>query len=278
MKKEVKYISGSTEKSFILNQGYSINIRSFNPYETKWSYDGVVQQFGVDITRFTKQPLQFEIVMRYRGAAKSIIENMEAFFAACEADVMLKTAGRLWVGDQYIDGFFIERTSVSASDFYGREQTLVFLAPYPFWITEITKQFWPVTGDDVPSGVDYPYDYQYDYSPSAVGRVAWSTGHFAPSRFQMVVYGAVTNPEIDINENRYTFFDVVEAGEYVVIDSRKNSIIKHRTNNTTLNLFDMRGKVQSIFKAIPGGIADVSWNGAFGFSITLFAERSEPLW
>ena len=54
--------------------------------------------------------------------------------------------------------------------------------------------------------------------------------------------------------------------------------MKYRNNGVMVNLFDLRGKEFSVFEPIPGDVVTVTWNGSFGFDITLFEERSEPAW
>ena len=72
--------------------------------------------------------------------------------------------------------------------------------------------------------------------------------------------------------------DTLESGEYIVIDSAANTVIKYRTNGTTKDLFNDRGKLQSVFTPIPGGRITINWSGMFGFDITIYAERTEPRW
>ena len=64
----------------------------------------------------------------------------------------------------------------------------------------------------------------------------------------------------------------------MVINSRNNTVTKYRSNGTTLNIYDLRAKEESVFKKMPYGSVNVNWSGAFGFTITLFLERGEPIW
>ena len=69
------------------------------------------------------------------------------------------------------------------------------------------------------------------------------------------------------------FFDSLEVNEYMVINSRNNTVIKYRSNGTTLNIYDLRAKEQSIFKKIPPGKVSLNWWGAFGFTLTLYLQK-----
>lgn len=277
----VKYIAGNSGKEFILNQSYEIHIKECNPHSSEWTYESVEQQYGIRITKFTKDPIKLPVVFKFRGSEKTIGENLNDFFAECEKDVLAMKQGELWIGDEYIRGWFIARETNPSSEFYGYEQSATFLAPYPFYIRKLTKQFYPddrseESGNE--DGLNYPYDYPYNYATDSAGNRSWIVDHYTDSEFKMTIYGPVTDPRINISGYPYQVFDTLERGEYMVIDSRENTITKYRNNNTTANIYDLRAKENSVFRKIPPGSLSVNWTGAFGFDITLFLERSEPRW
>lgn len=275
----VKYISGNSRKEIILNQDYAISIKTCNPYQSSWTYESVKRQYGIDISRFGKDPINLKVTLKFRGTKNSINQNLEDFYKECEKDIIGMTPGAFWVGDHYLSGYMINRVTTNTADFYGRLQDITFLGIKGFWIKELTKEFYPSSSD--PGGdadLDYNYDYNYDYAPEIGSGRQLIIDHFASSEFKMIIFGPAVDPRVNINEHAYQVFDDIEAGEYVVIDSRDNTVIKYRNSGTTVNLFDMRGKEQSVFEPIPGGTNSVSWSGAFGFDITLFLERSEPKW
>lgn len=274
----VKYISAQNE-TFVLNKGYDCSIKSCEAYESKWIYESVKLQYGLNITSFGKEPIVLPIVLKYQGTRQNVDTNLENFFRACEADIINMTPGQLWIGDQYLNGYFIQRSTVNVSEYYGREQTLSFLSPYGFWLHQEKRSFFSQAEDSSASaGLDYDYDYNYDYATEAGSGVQWYIDHFASSDFEMVIYGPAVNPLININTHAYQIFDTLEPGEYAVINSENNTVVKHRTNGTQKNIFDLRSKEESIFEPIPGGENIFNWNGSFGFDITLFLERSEPKW
>ncbi len=156
---------------------------------------------------------------------------------------------------------------------------LKILADNPVWIREKKRSFFP--GEQkrlVSSDLNYPYNYAYNYSMPSSGIDLWDTEHFAPSPFQMIIFGPCTDPRILINGHPYEVFDTLESGDYIIIDSQENTVMKYRNNGVMVNLFDLRGKEFSVFEPIPGDVVTVTWNGSFGFDITLFEERSEPAW
>lgn len=147
------------------------------------------------------------------------------------------------------------------------------------WITEYSKSFYASAAPQEQADYfDYPYDYEYDYAGLTAGRGFLNTAHFANSLFKLTVFGECSNPRILINGHPYQVFTSLGADEYLVIDARKNTVVKYLSNGTQESVYDLRGKEQSIFEPVPPGNIPVSWDGSFGFDITLYLERSEPLW
>lgn len=157
---------------------------------------------------------------------------------------------------------------------------LTVLVDKPVWIREETKEFFSQSEVPAPEDgfLDYEYDYEYDYTAQKIGISDWYIDHYQANEFKMTIFGPCVNPRILINGYPYEVFDTLEAGEYIVVDSRENSVTKHLVNGTVQNVYDLRAKDQSIFEPIPSGYLNISWSGAFGFEVTLYIERGEPRW
>lgn len=280
--KQLKYVN---------SQGQEIDFRQFNTqvYQTNfhtytWTYEGTAQRYGTTVDRFGKEALEYEMIVAARGMQADKESNLNDITEITEYDIVNQAQGKLWWGDYYLNCNIISASSAPSEDFFGVEKTLGIFAPFPFWIKEETHQFYPAGHSQstaTSAFLDYPYDFPYDYSPPQAGIEQWHVDHFAPSDFIMTIFGACENPRILINGWPYEVFDTLEAGEYIVIDSRNNpvpSVTKHRNNGTVANLWSKRAIERSTFEPIPGGNLTVNWNGSFGFDITLFLQRSEPAW
>lgn len=199
-----------------------------------------------------------------------------------QADVIDETDGRLYTDT----GFYLSCKIIGSEKTDWRMglpimfNTLTVLADKPVWIREETKEFFSQSEVPAPENgfLDYEYDYEYDYTSQKIGTSDWYIDHYQPSEFKMTIFGPCVNPRILVNGYPYEVFDALEAGEYIVIDSRDNSVVKHLVNGTTQNVYDLRAKDQSVFEPIPSGYLNISWSGAFGFEITLYIERGEPRW
>ena len=242
-----------------------------------WGYDGTDRQYGTKVTRFKKAPIEYEASIIFRGSVNERKANLDYFLETAEQDIIQKTPGKLVIGNYYINAYVI---SSSTAPYEGEDWTqkdATFFCPYPFWIREETKQFFPQSDPSKQdTGLDYMYDYEYDYTPQKAGTASWYIDHYDSSEFTMTIFGPCVNPRILINGYPYEVFDTLEENEYIIVDSRENSVIKYLSNGTTQDLYDQRAKEQSIFEPIPPGNINFSWSGIFGFDITLYMERSEP--
>ena len=272
----LKYVASSGNTYDLKTNG--LRTREANYHIWEWTPNGTDLQFGRRISDFSRDGASYETVLTFDGGPlvrKTMIENLHEDF---ELDLRNKTPGRIIWGDYYIECYIIESDTAPDENLLWTNNTITIYCPYPFWIKEVTRQFYPQEAPCAQIYLDYEYDYEYDYFYGNPGIAIWQTGFPFSSEFRMTVYGAATNPRVLINGYPYQFFDTLEATEYVIIDSRSNKITKYLANGTTQNIFDLRNKSESIFEQIPGGTLTFNWSGVFGFDITLFEERSEPRW
>ena len=261
---------------------YNLNIkeefltREANYHVWNWVANGTELQFGKRIANFSREAAVYSATLTVIGSQtfrKSMLDNLHQDF---ELDVRNMTPGRIIWGDYYVD-CYITDSSTKPDDYpTWTDNEISIYCPYPFWIKEDTRTFMPQEAPGAQTFLDYEFDYNYDYFYGNPGIAIWQTGFPFTSDFKMTVYGPVSDPRILINGYPYQFFDTLEATEYVVIDSRSNTITKYLANETNISIFDLRNKAQSIFKQIPAGTLTFNWSGAFGFDLTLFEERSEP--
>lgn len=92
----------------------------------------------------------------------------------------------------------------------------------------------------------------------------------------MVIFGPAINPRVTINGYGYVLYATIPQWAYVVIDSRKHTIMQFNTDGTQSNIFNLRNKTDSVFQKIPGGNLNIVWDASFGVNITIHRERSEP--
>ena len=212
------------------------------------------------------------------GKDESFAANMERLYSVIAVDAEEGEYGRLYVNDTFL---ICRAQSSVKSNWKGynfAEVDLTFTAPELAWITLAQKSFYPQTAAGETTGLDFPFDFSFDFADAQSGVAEWDVEHVAASDFLIVIYGPCVNPRILINGHAYEVFTTLESGEYMVINSIEQTIYKYLSNGTTQNLFHDRGLEDSVFEPIPSGLLRINWSGAFGFDITLYLERREARW
>lgn len=241
-------------------------------FDYSWNYD---TGFG-RISNFRRGEVEKKLIISIYGATDAeATERRNRVFEVCEQDVLTGNAGRLWVGDYYLNCYITEG-KVKAYNKQGRylQQEIKIITDTPVWIKETKYNFYV---DYISGNSFYPHGYPYDYANSLRINSIFNS-HFTDSNFELTIYGAVTNPTVYINGSPYTVNTELLTGERLTINSIEKTIIKTEANGTKANEFNKRDKVNSVFKLIETGSNLVSWNKTFSFDLTLFSERSAPEW
>ena len=131
-----------------------------------------------------------------------------------------------------------------------------------------------------PAGANsYDYGYPHAYEPASNVRVNQMVNDsIVPCAFRLEIPGYAANPEIVVGTDLHKVNYSIREEQTLVIDSRDRVIKAVTANGSEFNLFRYRDKTADIFAKIPSGASDINWNGDFVFSLTLYKERSEPLW
>ena len=198
-----------------------------------------------------------------------------------ERDILVKSPGRIYIGEYYLDCYVIGSTKGDylAKRGYLRAELRV-LTDQAAWIKETKFTFSNSSGGGQAGGqgLDYNFDYPIDYMNPYTSRTVNNTG-FVGSDFRMVIYGPCENPHVAVGEHAYEVdCGEIAAHEYLTIDSKKKTIILTHANGSKTNVFKYRYRDSYIFEKMPSGETQVTWDGNMIFDITLYEERSEPKW
>lgn len=269
----------SNGKSFdLVGEMMRVTSGTFHKYEWKAITSKILM--GDKVYGFKKEAAMYDLVITFRGDEEERKSRMDELINAFEHDVVKNTPGRIYSGDYYIDCFIIKtETGVSQRSARWVQNDVGVYCPYNNWIKDTKKELYPSTGGGRSSAyLDYPYEYEYDYTASEAGSDNWFIDHYTDSNFDMIIYGPCTNPRIVINSHVYQVNDTLAAGEYITVNSREKTVIKHLNNGTTQNIFNKRNKESSLFEKIPAGDNIITWSGEYGVDIIAHIERSEPEW
>ncbi len=242
-----------------------------------WDYDIINNR----IARFYRSPAQRKLPLIIIGKTKAeAVEAMNTLLELAEADVDAMLPGKIHVGEYYTTGY-ITASKKSEYRITGRycEIELTLTSADPSWSRESTNVFGG-SQDAVQtnrSGVDFPFDYKYDYSVTTTTRqIVCDT--VKSNKFKLRIYGEATNPTVMINNHAYKVNGMVKAGETLLIDSLTKTITLTTASGTKLNWFNNRSREAYIFEPIPPGQSTILYNGSFKFDLIIIEERSEPRW
>lgn len=219
----------------------------------------------------------------YAEKRAALKEAAEHLFNVIEYDVINNTDGRI---ETDTGSYFPCRILVSDKSDWEKPTAYMFhdltaVSGKNAWISEQDFSFYPAVSESEHSAaefLDYQFDYEYNYTKQKSGISSINISHIATSDFKLTIFGPCNNPKILIAGHPYEVFTSLSDGEYLIIDSINNTIIKYLTNGTQESVYDLRRKAKTVFEQIPPGYNTVSWDGSFGFDLTVYIERSEPLW
>lgn len=273
----LKYTNSQGKVFELISNGlYRVKTANFHSYA--WTVQGVSQKYGIKVENFTKNPYEYNTTIVFKGADRVRKDAINRFHEAMAYDIIVKKPGKLQWREYYIECYITSSSTYPSEKSNQTINDLTILAPYPFWIQEISKTFAAKTQNFLLTSPSYPFDYPFDYELAGSGTALWDNNHYAPSHFKMIIYGPCVSPKVLVNGYPYQIFTELAATEYLIIDSRENTVIKYLTNGATENIYNSRQFEYSVFNKIPGGQVTVNWSGDFSFDIMLYLERSEPKW
>ena len=222
----------------------------------------------------TKYQLTVNVVGNTEEQAHELLNEMNRLF---EWDVFSALPGKLFVNEQYINCYIVSSKAVDR--LYAGTMFLVtldILAEQPIWISEERHDFLTFT-DGSEIGFKLPTAFPLGFT-AGNGSRQLLVDHYVSCPMKISVFGPCSNPEFIIGENTYRVNGTLLSGERYEIDQRTKTVIKVTNSGEIVNAFNMRNKTESVFEPIEPGENILSYNGDFAIEITIFYERSEPLW
>ena len=242
-----------------------------------FSYEWDAIENSDRILGYERAKFEKEIEIDIFGAVDEFADNLNVLIDVFDQDIFDNVKGTLCINGHYL------KCNVQSLDTEDWEAGIYAVAAFsvvtdePFWIKDISMDFYAGNDPGAAKGLNYPHNYPYNYTRGDKGVKRWVTGTISDNPFELVIYGPCTDPKININGYPYAIYDTLEKGDYVIISNyNSKTAIKHRSNGTEVNLFDYRAKTDSIFRNVPGGNLTVTWSGDFGFGLTIFERRSTP--
>ena len=273
MLERLKYQNHQNEVFDFGKDGIYVNSNNLHDYEWKATTRG--NRIGALTRQISTRKLPIIIMCKTEEEG---IRARNRLLEVVEKDVLAMKHGKIIIGNYYFRCFVTK--SVKDNYLTNRRHMTVNLtltSDYPYWVKESTVPFRNDEGTGQGIGLDFPYDFSYDYYSVLMNTTLFNSG-FVPSNFKLIVYGLANDPTISIGGHTYQVNCDVEEGEYLTIDSTTKKIFLTKNDGTIVNQFNNRNKESYIFEKIPVGGSAVTWSGSFGFDLILMEERSEPKW
>lgn len=280
---EIKYVS-SDGKEYNFNCN-NVKLTETSFHKHSWNITTSKGRKNKLFNKVELEPAIYEILVVVRGTLEERTAFVNSFIDSADRDVIVNIQSTIFVNNMYAKGFFTSIESC-AQENKGcwSELKLKFYCPEAVWVTEKTYEFLKQEDDELKADVTLPEkgmvfkEFEFDFLKKKGEAVVDNSESISDTDFVMKIYGFVDTPKVIINEHQYVVNTTLYDGERIEINSKEGTIMKIGRLGETTNLYNARGKEQSVFKKIPKGIHMVAWSGGFGFDLTLKNERSEPRW
>lgn len=257
-------------KKLTFGDGSGLYVNENDLRDYNWSYTEVndrIKKFYRKITNF-KIPA---VVLSPNEEVATDIKNKLMEYA--DEDILAEQEGKLWIGDYYLSCYI---TGSSKSKYSRTKKRTIFnltvTSDKPRWTKE--EDIYLRTKEvGMAGGFDYAFEYGVDYG-SMIQKIV--NKNFAKCDFKLIVYGPVSSVYVAIGSNVYELDQVLNAGEYAIIDSREKKTYRVDAIGRKTNIFNKRNRGYNLFAKIPPGVNSIDRNTMV--DITLYYERSEPLW
>lgn len=256
-------------------RGYFINMSDLHDFE--WSYETI----GDRIAAFTAASvLEHSVPVRIiHPDAAEAVRLKNRLFDVMEYDIVHQTAGKLYIGDWYLPCWCLASAKSSYGDKGYLALALKLVTDRPKWVKESRHILYEESKAGVQTPyLDYPYTYEYDYSPDESRREIVTQEGIEPAEFVLTIAGPVSYPSIVIGSHEYSVDAEIGTGELLIIDSLEKRVYKRKANGEEENLFSKRNRESYIFQPIPSGSVSVTWDATYSAELILYMQRSEPVW
>lgn len=272
MLEKITYYNHNGEVLCLGSEGLYANENDLRDFSNKYtSKNGKIVAFNKGIVEKS-----IPVVIKADTPERAVeLKNRITEFA--DRDIFALQPGKIVINGYYMQGYLYENIKSNyLIDAAYSEHKLKFVSDYPFWIKEHPYYF---KTSDVTSvnNKRYANKYAYRYA-NGLNNTYLINEHYAECNFRLNIYGPCVKPSVYIGGYEYHVDTVLEAGEYLEIDSAAETVTKILNSGIKVNAFHYRSFENSVFRPIQVGRQEVFWDGKFDFDLILFEERSEPKW
>ena len=190
---KITYTNHLNEQIQLGDFPYFANYSELRDYS--WEYT----ESNSRILSFRKEIKQYKLpVVIMCMTEEEGFQRRNDLFEITEKDVLAKQYGTLQIGEYKLQCYVQE--SKKSKFLYTKkymEVQLTILTDKPYWLKENVFRFRKTTNDN--EYLDFPYDMPYDFKNS-LALMKFINTNFTASNFKIIIYGAVENPKLLIND------------------------------------------------------------------------------
>lgn len=254
---------------YVNNFGESVNLNEY-PYKMLISdifdYDQNIISNENKIIGFTSEFISDRTVSVdvHRTKEKTAFQLVNTLTDIFQKDVLANSPGRLYVDNWYLRCFFSSREM-------DRWDTAVIISTE--YKVSFDKAIWIKEESYYIPPVDIVGEIEFIEVPAVLKNT-----HFKECDFTLKAHGPFTGVMFYINDNMYYIKTACEEGEYLLLDTRNETIIKMDSSGKETNVYSTQVFELDNFKKIPPGDNTIKYGRHYAMEITIFQERSEPKW
>ena len=261
----VSYINCKNEKIDFIKPRFVVTDAS-EIFSNSWKYDTNYSR----ITHFKRD------IFLFKFSVATDLLNANKLIEITEKDVRMDEYGTLLCNGWYLPCWCI---SVTTKKYFKHsdlvELQLEIVTDQKAWNRE--TKFVYREGRETKEGVNYPYDYPYDFASEAM-LFELNNKSFTECDFRMTIYGYAQNPKVSIGTQEYSVNTRVDVNEYLVIDSNFCTVKRTDKRGVVINEYPNINLDSYIFQKIQPGNYAINTNADFSLDIVIIEERSEPEW
>lgn len=271
---EIYFLSAS-EKERIDFDGSTFGISEMDVFRHELSYEtknGVITKFKREIS---EKEIEINISDDKEGSWQEHYYHLQNIF---DKDNFTNMRGKLYVNGYYLMcNVYAGETEDQFRNWCDFQTcTLKIITDRPEWIKEHPYAF---KASEVTSTNNKRYAGRYAYRyANGLNNTYITNENFMECNFKMRIYGPCTKPSVYIGGYEYYADIVLQAGEYLEIDTAAETVAKVMISGIRVNAFNNRSFANYVFRKIQTGKQEIFWDGKFDFDLILYEERSEPKW
>lgn len=257
---DIYYKSASGEVIYLDRAPFWMQTGNFLNYE--WAYN----TRGNKITGFQKEIAEKEFLITVSGdTEEEYAANWNQIHDVFEKDIYRTTPGKLYFGAYYLNCYVFASEKTEWEYGCCMHDNLYYLATdHSFWAKEESYYIPPVNITGLIEINRVPADLE--------------NTNFKECDFVLKAYGPFEEVLFYINDNQYRIVTACEESEYLLLDTRNETIVKVDASGNKTNVYSTQVFSLDNFKKIPAGENILRYKRDYAIEITLFHERSEPKW